>query len=148
VTRIDVMLLARAATAGAGVLLATYGAVRLLTDVPGTSLLRVVVWLVGALVISDLVLSPLVLAIGAVLRRWVPDRPRRYLQAFLVMAAMITLVALPMVYRQGSAPPEKALLQQDFGLNLAILLGLAGLISLLGYAAERVRDHRRARAPG
>ena len=48
---------------------------------------------------------------------------------------MVTLVAAPMIYLQGSAPPEKALLNQDFGANLLILLGLAALISLLGYAA-------------
>ena len=51
------------------------------------------------------------------------------------MGAMITLVAAPMIYLQGSAPPEKALLNQDFGMNLLILLGLAAVISLLGYAA-------------
>ena len=63
-SRIDVMLVGRVAAIGSGVVLAAYGAVRLLTDVPGSSLLRLAVWLVGALVISDLVVSPLVVAIG------------------------------------------------------------------------------------
>ena len=62
------------------------------------------------------------------------------MQAFLIMAAMITVVAAPMIYLQGSAPPEKALLNQDFGANLVILLGLAALISLLGYVRERRRS--------
>ena len=139
-SRIDVMLVGRVVAIAGGVVLAAYGAVRLLTDVPGASLLRLVVWLVGALVISDLLVSPLVVAVGVTLRRWLPDRGRRYVQAFLIMAAMITLVAVPMIYLQGSAPPEKALLNQDFGANLAILLALAALISLLGYAADRVRS--------
>jgi hypothetical protein len=90
-------------------------------------------------VISDLVVSPLVVAIGAGLRRWLPDRGRRHVQAFLIMAAMITIVAVPMIYRQGTAAPEKALLDQDFGANLVILLGVAALISLVGYAADRMR---------
>ena len=139
-SRIDVMLVARVAAIGSGVVLAAYGAVRLLTDVPGSSLLRLAVWLVGAVVISDLVVSPLVVAIGAALRRWLPDRGRRYVQAFLIMAAMVTVVATPMIYLQGSAAPEKALLNQDFGVNLMILLGLAALISLLGYVRERRRS--------
>jgi hypothetical protein len=138
--KVDVMLVGRVVAIGSGVVLATYGAVRLLTDVPGASLLRLAVWLAGAVVLSDLVISPLVVAVGVALRRWLPDRGRRYLQAFLIMAAMITVVAAPLIYRQGSAPPEKALLNQDFGLNLAILLGLAALLSLLGYAVDRRRS--------
>lgn len=139
--RIDVMLVARVAASAGGVVLGVYGAIRLLTDVPGASLLRLAVWLVGALVINDLVLSPLVVAVGVALRRWLPDRARRYVQAFAIMAAMITLVALPMIYLQRTFPPEKALLEQDFGVNLMILLAVAAVISLLGY----VRDRRRAR---
>lgn len=139
-SRVDVMLVARVAAITGGVVLAAYGAVRLLTDVPGASLLRLAVWLVAALVISDLLVSPLVVAVGVALRRWLPDRVRRHVQALLIMAAMITVVAAWMIYRQGSAPPEKALLNQDFGTNLAILLGLAALISLLGYAADRARS--------
>jgi MFS family permease len=146
-SRLDVMLVGRVAAIGAGVVLAAYGAVRLLTDVPGSSLLRLVVWLIGAVVISDLVISPLVVAIGVALRRWLPDRGRRYVQAFLIMVGIITVVAAPMIYLQGSAPPEKALLNQDFGVNLAILLGLAALISLLGYLRERRRS-RPAPTPG
>jgi uncharacterized membrane protein len=139
-SRIDAMLVARVAAIGSGVVVAAYGAVRLLTDVPGASLLRLAVWLIAAVVISDLVVSPLVVGVGVALRRWLPDRARRYVQAFLIMAAMITLVAAPMIYLQGSAPPEKALLNQDFGVNLMILVGLAALISLLGYARERRRS--------
>ena len=139
--RIDVMLVARVAASAGGVVLGVYGAIRLLTDVPGASLLRLAVWLVGALVINDLVLSPLVVAVGVALRRWLPDRARRYVQAFAIMAAMITLVAVPMIYLQRSFPPQKALLEQNFDVNLAILIGLAAVISLLGYA----RDRRRTR---
>ncbi len=142
--RIDLMLVGRVIAIGGGVLLAAYGALRLLTDVPGAGLLRLAVWLVAALVINDLLLSPLVVAVGAALRRWLPDRPRRYVQAFAIMAATITLVALPMIHLQGTFPPEKALLQQDFRVNLAILLGLAALLSLLGYARDRRRSARSA----
>lgn len=139
---VDTMLVGRIAAIATGVALAAYGAVRLLTDVPGASLLRLAVWLVAALVISDLVISPLVVAVGVLLRRLLPDRIRRYVQTFLIMAAMISVVAAPMIYLQGDPPPEKALLQQDFGVNLMILLGFAAALSLLGY----VRDRRRSRS--
>ena len=57
----------------------------------------------------------------------------------LLSSGGIYVLSLP-IDLQGSAPPEKALLNQDFGANLAILLALAALISLLGYAADRVRS--------
>ena len=55
-SRIDAMLVARVAAIGCGVVVAAYGAVRLLTDVPGESLLRLAVWLIAAVVL--VVFSP------------------------------------------------------------------------------------------
>lgn len=147
-TRIDPLLVTRVFAVGGGVVLAGYGVVRLVADVPATSLVWLACWLVGALVISDLVVSPLVVAIGAALRRRLPDRGRRWVQGFLIMAAMLVLVSAPMIHLQGTSPPEKALLQQDFRVNLAVLVALAGLISLTGYAAERFRSRRRPERAG
>jgi hypothetical protein len=39
-----------------------------------------------------------------------------------------------MIYRQGSQPPSKALLLQNFTANLGLLLGLIAAVSLVGYA--------------
>ena len=50
-------------------------------SVPPPSLVLLGVWLVGALLIQHGVVSPLVVAVGWALRRVVPDRGRRYLQA-------------------------------------------------------------------
>jgi hypothetical protein len=77
-----------------------------------------------------------------VLRRLVPDRGRRYLQVALLIAAPVTVIALPLVYRRGSQPPNKALLLQNFAANLGLLLGLVGALCLIGYAIRVARDRR------
>ena len=88
------------------------------------------------------------------LRRFVPDRGRRYLQAALLMGVLVTVVALPMIYLRGSQPPVKALLLRNYGLNLTLILGLIAAITLSLYAARVARNRKlrgarqsRGRAP-
>lgn len=141
----DRMLLARRVFAVAGLGLLAYGVARLFVVVAWGDLFLLLVWMVAAVVIHDGVVSPLVLAVGAALRRWVPDRGRRYLQAGLITGAMITVVALPMIYLEGSQPPVKAILLQHYGLNLTLLLTLVGVVVLALYAVRVARDGRPGR---
>lgn len=123
----------------AGIAIGLFGVVRLVTQVPVPSLVGLAVWLIAALVIHDGIASPLVLATGALVGR-VPPRGRRYLQAGLIMAAMVTVLAVPMIYRRGSQPPSKALLDQDFGGHLTLLLGVIASATLLAYAIRVARS--------
>ena len=123
-----------------GVLAVLYGIVNLMVHIPGQLLLWVAVWLVAAVVIHHGVLSPLVVAVSALLRRVIPDRGRRYLQAALLAAMPVTVIAVPMIYRRGSQPPSKALLLQNFTANLGLLLGLIAGLCLVGYAIRVARD--------
>ncbi|HEX6757909.1 MAG TPA: hypothetical protein VF086_05770 [Propionibacteriaceae bacterium] len=50
-----------------------------------------------------------------------PDRGRRYLQFGLIMAAMVTVIAVPMIHGARPEPPSKALLLQAFSTNLTVL---------------------------
>ena len=123
-----------------GVLVVLYGIVNLLVHIPGQTLVWVAVWLIAAVIIHHGVLSPLVIAVSSLLRRVVPDRGRRYLQAALIMAVPVTVIAIPMIYRQGSQPPSKAMLLQNFTANLGLLLGIIGGLCLVGYAVRVARD--------
>ena len=133
----------RIVLAGAGILLALFGVTRLFTQVPVAGLVGLGVWLVAALVIHDGFVSPLVVAVGWLLREHVPDRGRRFVQAGLIMAAAVTVIAVPMIYRQGSQPASKAILDQHFGDNLSLLLGMVGGATLLAYAVRVARDRAR-----
>jgi hypothetical protein len=123
-----------------GVLVVVYGIVNLGVHIPGQTLVWVAVWLIAAVIIHHGVLSPLVVAVSSLLRSMVPDRGRRYLQAALITAVPVAVIAIPMIYRQGSQPPSKALLLQNFTANLGLLLGIIAGLCLVGYAIRVARD--------
>jgi hypothetical protein len=137
---VDWMRLWRIFLAIAGIALLIFGASRLFTKVPLTMLVWVAVWLVAAVIIHDGILSPLVLTIGAAVRRFVPDRGRRYLQAGLIMAAIVTVIAVPLIFRRGTQPPSKTQVLQDYALNWGLLLGVIGAAMLILYAIRVARD--------
>ena len=127
----------------AGIGLVSFGIFRLATQVSPRSLVFHGLWSAVALVIHDMIVAPAVVAGGWALRRFVPDRGRRYLQAALIASAMVTVIALPLIYLRGSQPPEKALLLRDYGANLAIILGSVAVVSLVAYVVQVVRDRTR-----
>ena len=122
----------------AGVLLLLYGGVRLVAEVPEARR-GLALWMVGIVVIHDGLLSPLVVGVGWLLARAVPSRGRRYLQSVLVAGGLITIVAIPLIVRQGTQPPAKALMLQNYGANLAILLGLVAALNLTAYLVTGAR---------
>ena len=128
--------------AGVGIPLGGFGIFRLVTEIPMHSLLILAVWLAAALVVQDVILAPSVVGVGWLLRRHVPDRGRRYLQAALIMIALITLVAIPMIFLRGSQPAAKALLLRNYGSNLILIIAVIAVISLILYAARVARDRR------
>ena len=137
----------RVVLAVAGILLGLFGVGRLVTEIPGYSLKWLAIWLIAALLIHDGILSPLVIAVGWYLREHVPHRGRRYLQAGLIMAAMVTVIAIPMIYRRDSQPVSKAILNQNFGANLTLLLGIIAGATLLAYAIRVARDQSGSTSP-
>jgi hypothetical protein len=123
-----------------GIGVGAYGISQLLTQLPRQTLVLLALWLIAALIIHDGLLSPAVVGVGAALRRYIPDRGRRYLQFGLIMAAMVTVIAVPLIYRAHTQPPAKALLLQDFGINLTVLLAAIGGGALIAYAIRVARD--------
>ncbi|HZA05330.1 MAG TPA: hypothetical protein VE617_12245 [Propionibacteriaceae bacterium] len=142
------MKAARIALAVAGIVAVLYGAGRILFSVPPPLLVVLGLWLVGAWAIQHGVVSPLVVGVGVLLRRLVPDRGRRFLQAGLIVAALVTVVAIPLIARQGTQPPAKALLLQNYATNLTLLLGLVAGVTLVAYAVRVARDRTRSPEPG
>ena len=130
--------------AGAAVL--AYGAWGLVASSGGAIPLPALLWLAGGVLAHDLVLAPLVLATGWVLTRLLPPQARAILQGGLVAGAVVVLVALPAVLRQGAPSDNPSSLPLDYRTNLVrVLLVVAAGTALL--LAVHVVRHRR-RAPG
>ncbi|HEY6664852.1 MAG TPA: hypothetical protein VI036_06945 [Propionibacteriaceae bacterium] len=126
--------------AAAGIALGAFGVFRLLTEIPTYSLVILGVWLVAALVIQDAILAPSVVGVGWLLRRYVPDRGRRYLEVALIMSALITVIAVPMIFLRGTQPAVKALLLRNYGFNLILIIAIIGVINLILYVVRVARD--------
>ena len=124
-----------------GGLLIAYGAARLLHGLPLPTLLVLGGWLLAVLVIHHGLLAPAVLAVGAGLGR-LPDRVRGFVQAGLIMVAAVTVIAIPLIFRQFSQPASKAMLLQRYGINLLVLWGLIVVTTMIAYALRVVRDRK------
>lgn len=102
------------------------------------------VWLVAGVLVHDLVLVPLVAAAGWVLARLVPAPARPVLRGGLLVAGVVTLVALPVLSGKGDAS-NPSLTPLDYPRNWALLLAATAVVTVL-LAVPRWR--RPARTPG
>jgi hypothetical protein len=130
----------RIALAVVGSALGGFGVFRLVSEISVHTLLAIGLWLAAAVVLHDAIVAPSVVGVGWLLRRWVPDRARRYLQIGLIMSCLVTVIAVPMIFLRGSQPAEKALLLRNYGANLILLIGIIAAGSLILYAVRVVRD--------
>jgi hypothetical protein len=124
----------------AGICLGLFGVFRLGTEIPVYSLLVLALWMGAALAIHDGLLSPAVVTMGSLLRRYVPDRGRRFLQIALIIIGLVAVIAIPMIFLRGSQPRAKALLLRNYGANLTLLIGMIAVITLILYAIRVARD--------
>ena len=136
----------RIALGVAGALLLTFGVFRLVTELDSGNLFALVLWLIAAVAIHDGLIAPITVGTGVALT-FVPSRFRRYLQGGLVVGALITVIAVPLIGRQGTQPEAKAILLRDYSANLALLLGMTAAIAVVLYALRVLREHRPADTP-
>ena len=125
----------------AGVLLLAFGAFRLVTKLEFGNLVALALWMVVAVVLHDFVVAPATVGTGFLLTH-VPPRARRYVQGALMVAALITVIAIPLIRRRGSQPAVKAILLRDYAGNLALVLGLVLAVAVALYLVRVVRDQR------
>ena len=77
-------------------------------------------WLIGGPVLHDVLVAPLVGLVGLALGRLVTDRLRlAWITAGLMASATLLLIAVPLLWRPPSAPPNPGLPDRDYPLGLA-----------------------------
>ncbi|KAA9379359.1 hypothetical protein F5972_13360 [Microbispora cellulosiformans] len=118
------------------------GLAGLVVDAGLTDPLGWALWFGGLIVAHDGVLVPLVLLTGVAVGRMREPSPVR---AGLIVAAVLSLIALPMVTGFGRRADNPSLLPLDYGRNLLVVLGLVALVTALTATAVRLRAKRRRR---
>jgi hypothetical protein len=98
---------ARIALATVGVGFGLWGLWLLLDTVEPNALIRLPLWLGGAVLADDFVLIPLTLGIGWLVTRWSlgPDRHRTVtaVRTTFLYGGLTTLIAIPLLLRQGTS---------------------------------------------
>ena len=125
-----------------GIAAVGYGGWGVLTGGVATDWPVTAAWLLAGVLLHDLVLVPLVAAAGWLVTRVVPAPVRPVVRGGLVVAALVTVVALPVVSGRGD-PGNPSSTPLDYPRNLALVL----LAVALGTAAVvAVRRHRELRS--
>jgi len=103
---------------------------------PDLKLLGMLIFLAAVLVLHDGVLSPLVIAVGAVLAR-LPRAARAPVRAALVISLAVAVVALPLVLGYGRSPGNPSILPLAYGKGLLLTLGLIWVPTAVIVAVRR-----------
>ncbi|MFS0731442.1 hypothetical protein ABC270_15395 [Curtobacterium sp. 1P10AnD] len=131
-----------------GVLVMAFGAYVLVTTVRPNRIWGLATWLLGAVVLHDAVLSPVVVGAGLLLRRtgrsvraWVLV----VVQAAVVLGSVLALVVLPEIAAKAHGQKNPTVLPFDYGLRLVIVEGtlLVVVIAVLVVGARMSRNRPR-----
>jgi predicted anti-sigma-YlaC factor YlaD len=139
----------RLALGAVGVVILGYGGVRLLQNAHSTTHpVKLAEWLVGALLVHDLLIAPVVLGVGWLVARWLPRPARGLVLAALIMTGLVSSVGIFLVYRQGkTASPTLALLAQNYRAHLvllyvAVIVGTGAVAAITRLRRRSVRRDR------
>ena len=89
-------------------------------------------WVVGAALVHDLVVLPLVLLVGLVLSGAFPAAWRGPIRAAVTVVAVVGLATWPTVARFGARADNPSILPLPAGRNLAVVAAVVVAVALLG----------------
>ncbi|WP_213813699.1 hypothetical protein [Glaciihabitans sp. dw_435] len=133
-----------------GLLLMGIGGITLLGDVPAKNYLGIAVWFVGALILHDGILAPIIFGISLLLRRSskrVPFGVLLIVQGAAIIAAITTAIVVPAALKKGIGTANSTLLPLDYGVHLLEFYGVLVVVTAVVIAVYlRVTAKRRAAA--
>lgn len=126
-----------------GLALLAYGAVlawefgtsRTLNAVQG------IAWFVGGPVVHDGLVAPVVGVVGLLLTRFVAPSWRAPVAVGVVLSAVLTLLAIPLLWRPFHVVTNPGLHDRDYGVGLVIALGVVWV----GVVATGLAQQKRSR---
>lgn len=99
-----------------------------LTLLDGNEIVAVVPWIVGPVLIHDLVIGPLIIGLVWLGTRFLPHYSRTPAMVGLVVSGSLTLVALSVVGRQGAAADNPSLLNRNYLAGWLVALALTWFV--------------------
>ena len=102
-----------------------------------------VTWILGAAILHDAVVLPIVVGMGWMLGRVLPPAWRTPVRAALVVGAIVSLAVFPIAFRYGARPDNPSILPLDVGRNLLVLLAVLALAAVVAGSVNTVRARRR-----
>ena len=141
------MRVARTLLIGVGILTTCWGAYLLMTTQRLDQLVGLAAWMLGAIVVHDAILSPVILFANVLLRREgrrVPWSVLVVIQIAVVVGSVLTLMVAPEIAGQMRGPANPTILTGDYGTRLLamwlVLLVLAGIASAVLILRGRRRN--------
>jgi len=125
----------RIALASSGVAFGLWGLWLLLQSLSTGALARLPLWLGGAVLVDDFILTPLVVGAGWLLTRRLTGRTAAIARTTLLYVGLTTLIAIPLLLRQGQGA-NPTVLSRDY---LRDWLVLEAAIVLIGVLVWRLR---------
>ena len=98
-----------------------------------------VTWMLVVLFAHDLLLVPVVLAVGVTLTKLVHGRRRAALQAALVVAALVVLFAWPYLRGWGRVPSNPSIQPRDYAAGVVWTLAALAVFALSVAGVARAR---------
>lgn len=125
-TRADAAL--RGGLVAVGLVLGVYGAYLTLSRQTERQIVSTVQYLVGGVVLNDLLIAVAALAIGFLVIRFLPVAVRAPIAVGSIVLGSVTLLAVPVLLAYGRKPDNPTLLDRDFRagwLGFAVLVVVA-----------------------
>jgi len=102
-------------------------------------------WLVGAAIVHDFLVAPVVFAVGIALRRSLKGRIRVSIQAGLLVSGVVLAYSFPLLLGYGRRPSNPTVQPNDYVVNVVVVLAAiwtAGFVWLLAGAHRARRGSR------
>ncbi|ONH31546.1 MULTISPECIES: hypothetical protein [Protofrankia] len=133
----------RGALAAAGLAALGYGVAGLFTTSRATHPPQAARWLIGALLVHDLVAVPVTALVGIALTRFVRPPYRAVVQGAFLVSGAVALASLPLWRGYGGSPGNPTVNPLPYGRNLAIVLGAVWAGAGVVLAVRAVQARRR-----
>ena len=136
--------LVRLALGSVGVLVGVYGAYLFLSrQTQAPQLVSAAKYLVGGVVLNDLLIALVVLTLGFLVVRVLPPLVRAPVVVGGVVLGSITLLAIPVLLAKGRKPDNPTLLDRDFVGGWWVFAAVV-VVSVVGWIVVRVVAARRS----